>query len=92
MILLLLFIYRIISAIITVIIIAPLWIAYCVLHFFITLFNNLTYNNLLEMEVPKETLELNGHHNIMFLKIMTAITIPFVYLWQNLKNLKTIRF
>lgn len=89
---LLLFIYRIFSAIVTTTIVAPLWICYCIITFIFTLVNNLTYNNLLETEVPKETLELNGHHNIMFLKIITAITIPFVYLWQNLKNLKTIKF
>lgn len=86
------FIYRIFSAIITIMIVAPLWIAYSLISFLFTLVNNFTYHNLMDTEVPNELLDTHGHYNLMFLKIFTAISIPFVYLWQNLKNLKTIKF
>jgi hypothetical protein len=90
--LLLAFIYRIISALVTIFIVVPLWIVYCIITFFFTLFNNLIYVNLININVPKEVLEQNLSNNLMLLKILTAISTPLVEFWHNLKNLKTIRF
>ncbi len=88
----LLFIYRILSIPITIAIVVPLWILFCVVSFLFCLFNNLIFINLIKMEVPQESLDSAGHDKLMFLKVMTAITIAFSYLWENLKNLKTIKF
>lgn len=72
--------------------VVPLYIIYCIAALFFTLFNNLIYVNLINTKVPNEVLEQNLDINLTLLKILTAITIPFVEFWHNLKNLKSIKF
>lgn len=93
MILILLFIYRFISGVIAITLVSPLWITHCIITLILHLVNSITYHNLIETEVPQEVLASPiGNLNIFVLKILTAIVTPFIYFWENLKKLNTIKF
>lgn len=88
--LLILFIYRIVSAILTIFVVVPLFLVYCVIAFLFNLINNFCYPNILNMEVPNEVLDKVGHDKLILAKFFMAITIPCVNFWESLKNLKSI--
>lgn len=87
-------IYRVVSAIVTICVVIPLWILICAIWFVYSLVNNLLYTNIMTDLMPDEYIEkIAGQvQNEMVIRVGWALGKAIAELYSALKEIKHTKF